>query len=169
MKVTKTYSIEESIYNAFDYLTTEKKINKSSFIEDLIRKYLKDNDMDFIDKLYFLKSNPEHVVSVVSQDVSFYQLNDGSRINKILFMTIFDDVTPVEPDAFLNSSNKVFEELTQKIKNIDFNTKLKESDFDKLINKLKDDESDYYEKIKKLKEDYYKIDNEVKIKNSPFI
>ena len=105
MKVTKTYSIEESIYNAFDYLTTEKKINKSSFIEDLIRKYLKDNDMDFIDKLYFLKSNPEHVVSVVSQDASFYQLNDGSRINKILFMTIFDEVTPVEPDAFLNSSN----------------------------------------------------------------
>ena len=148
MKVTKTYSIEESIYNAFDYLTTEKKINKSSFIEDLIRKYLKDNDMDFIDKLYFLKSNPEHVVSVVSQDASFYQLNDGSRINKILFMTIFDEVTPVEPDAFLNSSNKVFEEITQKIKNIDFN---KENEFDKLIQKLKEDETDFYKKVQKFK------------------
>lgn len=42
MKMTKTYSIEESLYNIFDSLTSEKNINKSSFFEDAIKKYIKD-------------------------------------------------------------------------------------------------------------------------------
>ena len=134
MKVTKTYSIEENIYNAFDNLTNEKNINKSSFFEEVIKKYLKDNDLDFIDKLYFLKSNPEHIVSVVAKDSFFYQLSDGSRINRILFGSIFDEVTPVEPEPFFNSTNKVFEDLTEKIKKIGTD----ETETDKIIREIKE-------------------------------
>ena len=69
MKIQKTYSIEESIYNAFDSLTNEKNINKSLFIEEYIKKFLKDNDMDFVDKLYYLREKPDHIVRVTSQEL----------------------------------------------------------------------------------------------------
>lgn len=119
MKTTKSYSIEESIYNAFDSLTTEKNINKSSFFEEVIRKFLKDNDMDFVDKLYSLKTNPGHVVTVVSQDSTYYILNDGSRIQKILFMQIFKECDSVDPEKFFNKTNPFLEKIVEKIKNID--------------------------------------------------
>jgi hypothetical protein len=119
MKTTKTYSIEESIYRAFDSLTTEKNINKSSFIEDSIKKFLKDNDMDFIDKLYSLRADPSRVVTVISQDSAYYILDDGSKIQKILFMLIFKECDPINPNEFFNKSNPIFEKLVEDIKKID--------------------------------------------------
>lgn len=119
MKTTKTYSIEESIYSAFDSLTSDRNINKSSFIEESIRKFLKDNDMDFIDKLYCLKTNPDHIVTVISQDKVYYNLNDGSKIQKILFMQIFTEIIPVKPEDFFKKSVPIIENIVKKIKNID--------------------------------------------------
>ena len=119
MKIQRSYTIEESIYNAFDSLTTEKNINKSSFIEDSIKKYLKDNDMDFIDKLFALRANPSHTVTVTSQDLSFYFLSDGSKMQKILFMQIFKECDIVNPNEFFNKSNPALENIVEKIKNID--------------------------------------------------
>ena len=118
MKTTKTYSIEGSIYNAFDSLTTEKNINKSSFIEDCIKKFLKDNDMDFVDKLYCLKTNPDHIVTVISQDSTYYILDDGSKIQRILFMQIFKELSPINPDEFFSKSNPILENIAEEIKNI---------------------------------------------------
>ncbi len=119
MKTTKTYSIEESIYRAFDSLTTEKNINKSSFIEDIIKKFLKDNDMDYIDKLYSLRADPSRVVTVISQDSTYYTLDDGSKIQKVLFMLIFKECEPINPNEFFNKSNTIFEKLAEDIKKID--------------------------------------------------
>lgn len=117
MKLTKTYSVDESIYLAFETLTNEKNINKSSFIEEAIKKFLKDNDVDYIDKLYSLKSNPSHTVTVISQDPTYYFLSDGSRIQKILFMQVFKESDSVNPHDFLNPP-KVLEDIAEKIKNI---------------------------------------------------
>ena len=117
MKVTKTYSIESSVYSAFEALANEKNINKSSFIEETIKKFLKDNDVDYIDKLYSLKSNPNHTVSVISQDPTYYFLSDGSRIQKILFMQVFKESESINPNNFLNPP-KVLEEIAEKLKNI---------------------------------------------------
>lgn len=119
MKTTKTYSIEESIYRAFDSLTTDRNINKSSFIEDCIKNFLKENDMDFVDKLYSLKENPAHTVTVLSQDLSFYFLSDGSKMQKILFMQCFKECAPINPDEFFSKSTPIFENLVEKIKKID--------------------------------------------------
>ena len=119
MKTTKTYSIEESIYKAFDSLTTERNINKSSFIEDSIKKFLKDNNMDFIDKIYSLKDNPNHMVTVVSQDQTYYFLDDGSKIQKILFMQIFKESETIKPDEFFSKSAPILENIVEKIKKID--------------------------------------------------
>ena len=119
MKVTKTYSIEESIYSAFDSLTTEKNINKSSAIEEYIRKFLKDNDMDFIDKLYCLKTDPDRMVTVVSQDTTYYFLNDGSKMQKILFLHLFKECDIINPNEFFKKSTPILEGIAEKIKSID--------------------------------------------------
>lgn len=143
MKIQKTYYIEESISNAFDSLTTERKINKSSFIEDIIKKFLKDNDMDFIDKLYSLKTNPNHIVTVTSQDSIYYYLNDGSKIQKILFMQIFKECEAVNPTEFFNKYTTIFENLGEKIKSID-ETKVEDfpkkshSSFESILDKMED-------------------------------
>jgi len=43
MRVPKTYSIEESVYESFDEITAKMNINKSSFIEDKIINFIKEN------------------------------------------------------------------------------------------------------------------------------
>lgn len=119
MKTTKTYSIDESLYRAFDLITTERNINKSSFIEDYIKKFIKDNGMDYVDKLYVLRENPNHIVRVLSQDNTYYLLDDGSKIQKILFMQIFKESESINPDEFFNKSAPILENIVNKIKNID--------------------------------------------------
>jgi hypothetical protein len=90
-KVTKTYSVDEKIFEAFDNLAEEKNINKSSFIENCINKFVDDNNMGFVDKKYVLKTNPDYVVSVKRKDDTFYYLNDGSKIPIILFMQMYKE------------------------------------------------------------------------------
>ena len=120
MKTTKTYSIEESLFAAFDLLATERNINKSSFIEDLIKKYLKDNDMEFVDRVYESKFNPGSVVNVLTQDSTYYILSDGSKIQKILFMQNFKEVEGVQPSEFFKKSDEyIAKNLVEQIKNID--------------------------------------------------
>jgi len=43
MRVPKTYSIEERVYESFDEITAKMNINKSSFIEDKIINFIKEN------------------------------------------------------------------------------------------------------------------------------
>jgi len=117
MKVTKTYSIDESIYNVFDQLTTQKNINKSSFIEDHIKKFVVDNGFGYIDKIYCLRSDLNHTVTVVSQDNIYYQLSDGSKISKILFMQIFRELEAIDPNNFFNVP--ILNQLAEQIKKVD--------------------------------------------------
>lgn len=120
MKTTKTYSIDESLYSAFDLLTTERNINKSSFIEDLIKKYLKDNDMEFVNKIYESRFNPDSIVTVLTQDSTYYMLSDGSKIQKILFMQNFKEVEGVQPSEFFKKSEQYLaNSLVEQIKQID--------------------------------------------------
>lgn len=105
-KITKTYSIDERIYEAFDRVAEEKSMNKSSFIEGCINKYLDDNKMGFVDKVYVLKTNPEYSVSIARQDDTFYYLNDGSKIPIILFMQMYKEVDQLNPTKFFDNSQR---------------------------------------------------------------
>jgi hypothetical protein len=119
MKTTKTYSIEESLYNAFDSLANQKNINKSSFFEDYIKKFLKDNDLEFVDKVYALKTDNTKMVTVLTQDTTTYTLSDGSKINKILFMTLFEEFIGVDPVGFFSKTDNILKNIVDKIKSID--------------------------------------------------
>lgn len=99
-KITKTYSIDEKIYEAFEQVAGEKNINKSSFIEGCINKYLGDNNMGHVDKVYVLKTDPSYGVTIKRQDDTFYYLNDGSKIPIILFMQMYREVDQVQPNEF---------------------------------------------------------------------
>jgi hypothetical protein len=91
-KITKTYSVDQKIYEAFEQVADENNINKSSFIEGCINKYLNDNNRGYTDKIYVLKTNPTSVVSIRKQDDTFCYLNDGSKIPIILFMQAYKEV-----------------------------------------------------------------------------
>ena len=95
-KTTKTYSVDQKIFETFDNLTEEKNINKSSFIENCINKFIDDNNMGFIDKKYVLKTNSNYVVSIKRKDDTFYYLNDGSKIPIILFMQMYKETDQLD-------------------------------------------------------------------------
>jgi len=103
-KITKTYSIDKKVYEAFDQVADENNINKSSFIEGCINKYLDDNRMGFVDKVYVLKTNPDYGVKIKRQDDTFYYLSDDSKIPIILFMQMYKEVEQVNPKEFFNSN-----------------------------------------------------------------
>lgn len=103
-KITKTYSVDQKIYEAFDNITEEKNINKSSFIEGCINKFLDENNMGHVDKVYISRVDPKYSVTIKRQDDTFYFLSDGSKISKILFMQTFKEVDQVDPNEFFNNS-----------------------------------------------------------------
>lgn len=104
-KITKTYSVDQKVYEAFEQMAGEKNINKSSFIEGCINKYLEDNNMGYIDKIYVLRTDPTYGVKIKKQDETFYYLNDGSKIPIILFMQMYKEVEQVNPNEFFNNSD----------------------------------------------------------------
>jgi hypothetical protein len=112
-KITKTYSIDQKIYEAFEQVADEKSINKSSFIEGCINKYLNDNNRHGVDKVYVLKTDPSYGVTIKKQDDTFYYLNDGSKIPIILFMQMYKEVEQVNPNEFFN--NTLADRLTVRI------------------------------------------------------
>lgn len=89
-KITKTYSIDQKIYETFDQIADQKNINKSSFIESCIYKYINDNELTTQGKLYKSKYDKNHFVTVSNEDSNFYYLSDGSKIGKNLFEQTFE-------------------------------------------------------------------------------
>lgn len=111
-KITKTYSVDQKIYEAFDNITEEKNINKSSFIENCINKFLDENNMGYIDKVYVSKVDPSYGVTIKRKDDTFYYLSDGSKISIILFIQTFKEVDQVDPNEFFN--NKIVNDIVSK-------------------------------------------------------
>lgn len=105
VKITKTYSVDQKLYEVFDQLTEEKNINKSSFIEGCINRYIEENDINYIDKIYVLKTDSNYGVKIKRKDDTFYYLNDGSKIPIILFMQMYKEVEQVDPVEFFNNKN----------------------------------------------------------------
>lgn len=103
-KITKTYSVDQRIYEAFDQVADENNINKSSFIEGCINKYVNENKREFVNKVYVLKTDPEYSTTIISRDDTFYFLKDGSKIPIILFMQMYKEIEEVEADKFFTES-----------------------------------------------------------------
>jgi len=118
MKTIKTYSIDETLYDAFDTLASEKNINKSSFFEDAIKKYLKENNLEIVGEDYRLKTNDAYIVTILSQNDKICNLSSGDKIQRRLFYDLFMPVDGVNPEEFFGSNNKVLEDVFNKVKKL---------------------------------------------------
>jgi len=59
MKTTKTYSIDEKIYQEFDELSKKYFINKSSFFEEKILDFIRENRDETIKSFIYMYHTPE--------------------------------------------------------------------------------------------------------------
>jgi len=125
-KITKTYSVDQKIYEAFDQVADEKSINKSSFIEGCINKFLDENERGDTSKVYESRIDSNYTVTIRKEDDTFYYLNDGSKISKILFMQTFKEMEQIDPKQFFN--NTIEDRLSLKVNGE--NQSLKKTGFD---------------------------------------
>ena len=125
-KITKTYSVDQKIYEAFDQVADEKSINKSSFIEGCINKFLDENERGDTSKVYESRIDSNYTVAIRKEDDTFYYLNDGSKISKILFMQTFKEMEQIDPKQFFN--NTIEDRLSLKVNGE--NQSLKKTGFD---------------------------------------
>ena len=140
MKVPKSFSIEEEIYKSFETLTNRLNVNKSSIVEDKIKEYLKDNGISDY-RTYYLISNTQYEVNIVSQDNTFIFLSDGSKMLKTIFETTFKPVEkmdPVDPLSFFKNSPLIIKFLMPNMDKFILTQKLEEdiTKSDKLTGKL---------------------------------
>jgi len=120
-KTTKTYSINKKTYEMFDRVCKNNNINKSSFIESMIKDYLSENlDYDY-EELYQSKMDEDYAVSIIGSDDTFFDLSDGSRISKIMFYHNFEGCELIDPEEFFDQSpaEKIVESVRKMTPNDD--------------------------------------------------
>lgn len=88
-KDTKTYSVDKATYELFDQVCKKNSINKSAFIENSIKDYLKENLGYDNEELYCSRENNEYIVSIINKDDTYFKLSDGTTIPQILFYQKF--------------------------------------------------------------------------------
>jgi hypothetical protein len=115
----------------------------------LIINYINDNiDKIKSNSIYYMKNDPnKKLYVIIGDDGEYFELNDGSIINKDIFEKTFlyDDMTSIKvnPNDFFKSSplEKIANELKQKI---EINDKINSDNFfkpsitKKMFNNLKD-------------------------------
>lgn len=112
-KITKTYSIDEGTYRLFEQACKKNNINKSSYIENCIKKYLRDNLGYDDEELYYLRENENYVVTITDRDDTYFQLSDGSTIPQILFYQTFKQVEKVDPERFFGVNKTPVEKMQE--------------------------------------------------------
>lgn len=81
------------------------------------------------EELYYLRENPNYIVSIIDRDDTYFELSDGSKIPQILFYQTFKQVEKVDPERFF-SINKTpvqkMQELGKETPNKISNTTIKQ-------------------------------------------
>jgi hypothetical protein len=109
-KITRTFSIEEKLYDKFELMCKSKGINKSKILQDAIKTFIGQN-YEINKKLsYKLKydenSEPIHIID---KDLDFFILDNGNKINIFDFELLYEE--------FDNYVNIVLNELQNKNNN----------------------------------------------------
>jgi len=101
-KITKTYSIDEKLFRDFDAISYNKKLNKSSFIEEKIANYVLENTEIDYESYYMLK---EPIVSQDNRD-TFSRAEDMKK--KSIF---FDKDREKKISQLISDLNKVYDDV----------------------------------------------------------
>lgn len=94
MKVSKTYSIEHTLFEKFDEICKRKDINRSQWMEEQIKAFVA-KEMTFDAKFYKLKlDNHNNYVSVKERKDNFVIMSNGNQIDVFDFDKIYEEVDP---------------------------------------------------------------------------
>lgn len=118
-KITRTFSIEEKLYDKFELMCKSKGINKSKILQDAIKNFIGQN-YEINKKLsYKLKydenSEPIHIID---KDLDFFILDNGNKINIFDFEILyeeFDDYVSKVLNELQNKNNIENENETENV------------------------------------------------------
>ena len=121
MKIKKNYIIEEGIYNSFDELMDELNLNKSDFIEEQIKNFIKENG----------RKSPiiiKIIIGEYDQQLSFVQkLEKGNMISFGFFEMKYLEPSRIDGSPIFKLDWSIFEYFHHNL------TELKEFIQDSLI------------------------------------
>ena len=89
---TKTFSIDQKIYEKFEQICDSKRINKSKVLQDAVKNFIGENydiNKDMFYKLRYI-SNPE-IVKIESKDRDFIILSNGNKMNIFDFEMLYEE------------------------------------------------------------------------------
>jgi hypothetical protein len=106
-KITKTFSIEEKLYDKFELVCKSKGINKSKILQDAIKTFIGQN-YEINKKLsYKLKydenSEPTHIID---KDLDFFILDNGNKINIFDFEILYEEFDDYVSNVLNNLKNE---------------------------------------------------------------
>lgn len=106
-KITRTFSIEEKLYDKFELMCKSKGINKSKILQDAIKNFIGQN-YEINKKLsYKLKYNENsEPIHIIDKDLDFFILDNGNKINIFDFEILYEE--------FDDYVSKVLNELQNK-------------------------------------------------------
>lgn len=177
--VSKTFSIEEGLYNRFSKICQLKNINKSAFIQSAINKFVQENT--FIDDSVYYRiknSTNNSFVKIKNIDGDFVLLSDGCRIKMDIFELMYEkvnDYETVEPDVIFKNYINI-DVVKEIINNTEFYIENDDLVLNKNANKKANDDVDdensvnidsnrvnIVKKIKKFRSDIYSIIEKIKL------
>jgi len=116
---TKTYSIEKEIFNKFDLVCSNRKLNKSKVIQECIKNFIID-DFDFEGKTFFLKIDDDNYnpITILKKENDKLHLSDGNILNYFLFEKIYIEEDPYVKKTLevinVYNSGKIFKDVLEK-------------------------------------------------------
>lgn len=160
-KISKTFSIDDKIYQKFEYICKSKQINKSKVIQDSIKKFIGENYyIDFTINYNLRFGENTETVKITKKENEFIFLDNGNKINIFDFETLYipeknPDVKEVLKELKSPKIADIDETISPDILNeplldIDKAEELKENFFNKKLNykKLENNENIFIEDIR---------------------
>ncbi len=95
-KISKTFSVEEKIYEKFESICELKSINKSNIIQKAITEFIGKNYDINKDKLYKMRyGDISDIVKIESNENEFITLSNGNRFNIFDFEMLYEEYDSV--------------------------------------------------------------------------
>lgn len=117
-KITKTFSIEEKLYDKFELMCKSKGINKSKIIQDAIKTFIGQN-YEINKKLSYKLKYDENseAIHIIDKDLDFFILDNGNKINIFDFEILYEEFDDCVSNVLNNLKNETKNETETETEN----------------------------------------------------
>ena len=103
--ITKTFSIDDELYESFERTCRFKNINKSSLFQEFIKNYITDNYIIDLTKTYRIKGDKKgKVLTVKSKEEGYLILSNGNKLEFDDFDKCYES-TDIDVERVLHELN----------------------------------------------------------------